>query len=144
LEECAEPFEGTVFSGIGEGGFYVSLYSRSFKASLGITPYPGTLNVMVEGSHVKRLKRCLDRVGGLLVEPPRIPRAKLAPVLAYPARVGDIEAFIVKPQITVYKDDVVEFISEVYLRGALRLRDGDRVVFRVESWSERGLRGPRG
>ena len=132
---CAEPFKGTVFSGIGEGSFYVSIYSKGFRHRLGITPYPGTLNVRVEGGQVERLKRCLEEVGGVRVDPPPLPDAKLAPVLVYPARIAHIDAFIVKPQITVYKDDVVEFISEVYIRGALKLRDGDRVEFKVVHWS---------
>ncbi len=37
-----------------------------------------------------------------------------------------------RPVITVYKSDVVEFISETYLRGALNLRDGDTVEFKVK------------
>ncbi|MCE4612001.1 MAG: CTP-dependent riboflavin kinase [Desulfurococcales archaeon] len=133
---CAEPFKGTVFSGIGEGGFYVSIYSKGFRHTLGITPYPGTLNVRVDGSQVDRLKKCLNEVGGVRVDPPPLPDAKLAPVLVYPARIGHVDAFIVKPQITVYKDDVVEFISEVYIRGALKLQDGDKVEFEVLPWRE--------
>ena len=130
-EECRTSFTGTVFSGVGHGSFYVSIYSRSFRVKLGINPYPGTLNVRLSQGDAEKLDECLRSIDPVIVDPPSIPGAKLAKVLAYPALVGGIDAYLVKPLITIYKSDVAEFISEVYLRGALRLRDGDRVVFTV-------------
>ncbi len=139
MEACRREFEGEVFSGIGEGSFYVSIYSKGFRAKLGINPYPGTLNVRVAEDLVGDLKACLREAEHVRVDPPPIPDAKLAPVLVYPARIAHIDAFIVKPEVTIYKDDVVEFISEVYIRGALGLRDGDKLRFRVVEWPRRRM-----
>ncbi len=41
--------KGKVFSGLGEGKYYVSLqgYKKQFEEKLGFTPYPGTLNLRI-------------------------------------------------------------------------------------------------
>ncbi|GAB6147781.1 DUF120 domain-containing protein [Stetteria hydrogenophila] len=122
--------EGTVFSGRGEGGFYVSIYARSFRRALGFTPYPGTLNVKIDRGG-DALRNCLSR-GGVLVEPPRIAGERLARVRVYPARIEGIPAYVVRPDVTVYGYDVIELISEAYLRGLLNLSDGDRVEVEVD------------
>lgn len=128
---CGGVFEASVFSGRGEGGFYVSIYSREFRRLLGINPYPGTLNTRLT-SNVEGFNRCLEG-NGILVRPPKIPGARLGDVYVYPAVIeGSVEAFIVRPVITFYSSDVVEFISSEYIRGRLSLRDGDRVRFRLK------------
>src|SRR5207247_5078564 len=40
-------FRGTLFTGLNEGAYYISLkgYSRTIVKSLGFEPFPGTLNV---------------------------------------------------------------------------------------------------
>jgi riboflavin kinase len=121
---------GRVFSGLGEGGFYVSIYSKEFKRALGFTPYPGTLNIRINGD-VAEIKRCLES-GGVRVEPPRIPRVKLGAVRVYPAWLKGVHVYVVRPDITVYKYDVLEVIANVYLRGLLGLSDGDEVEVEVE------------
>lgn len=121
---------GKVFSGLGEGEFYVSIYSKSFKNVLGFTPYPGTLNIKIDGD-VSEIKRCLES-GGVKVEPPRIPGVKLGAVRVYPAWLRGVNVYVVRPDITVYKYDVLEIIANVYLRGLLNLSDGDEVEVEVE------------
>jgi len=121
---------GRVFSGLGEGGFYVSIYSRGFRHTLGFTPYPGTLNIRIDGD-VMEIKRCLES-GGIRVGPPRIPGVKLGAVRVYPAWLKGVHVYVVRPEITVYKYDVLEVIAGIYLRGLLGLRDGDEVEVEVE------------
>jgi riboflavin kinase len=129
---CNGYFEGEVFSGRGEGGFYVSIYARKFKEKLGFTPYPGTLNTRIlERGDVEEFNRCLREATSYYIDPPPIKGAKLGAVIVYRSEINGLMAWIVRPLITFYKEDVVEFISETYLRGALNLRDGDRVRIRV-------------
>lgn len=132
-EECNSYFEGVVFSGVGEGAFYVSLYTRRFLEKLGFRPYPGTLNVKVL-DRTRELSLCLSRVKPIVIEPPEIPGMRLGLVYAYPAEIEgflDTSVYIVKPLITIYKSDVVEFIATVRLRDILGLRDGDKLRFRL-------------
>lgn len=124
-------YEARVFSGIGEGEFYVSLYAKSFREKLGINPYPGTLNTWLLEGHREEFNRCLKTLGPVIVEPPKIPGARLGSVLAWKALVNGVDSFIVRPIITVYREDVVELISEKYLRGLLGISDGDIVSIRI-------------
>lgn len=125
-ESCSD-FKAEVFSGIGEGEFYVSLYMKSFTLKLGLTPYPGTLNTRLK-DRVEEFNVCLKRLGGIVVEPPRIPGARLGRVRVYRALLNKtIAVYIVRPEITIYDRSVVELISEHYLRGLLGLKDGDLV-----------------
>jgi len=129
---CSSHFEGVVFSGVGEGAFYVSIYSRRFLERLGFRPYPGTLNVRLRG-RVGEFNECLSRTEPILVEPPEIPGARLGRVQVYPAEIEGFSdtVYIVRPLITIYKGDVVEFIAKVSLREALNLRDGSIIKFRL-------------
>ena len=45
---------GNVFSGFGEGGYYVSRegYRDQFERKLGFKPYPGTLNLQLTSSEI--------------------------------------------------------------------------------------------
>jgi len=57
---------------------------------------------------------------------------RLGKVLAYPALLNwTIEVYLVRPEITVYKGDVVEVIAEVRLRDLLNLNDGSEVLITI-------------
>ncbi len=130
--------KGRVVSGYGEGEFYVNLYAKCFKKVLGFIPYPGTLNVMLDPKSIEVRKRVLGSgyVDPIIIHPPRISGYKLMPVRCYPALlVKDLmyeEVYIVEPEASRYGLDVIELISNVNLRKALRLTDGDEVEIRLE------------
>ena len=121
-----------MFSGLGEGEFFVNLYAKNIRSALGITPYPGTLNLrLVEGSD--EYLRVLGNLRPVVIEPPRIPGIALGRVYAYPALLNStVPVFIVRPEITAYKPDVVEVVAEVRLRDLLGLEDGDIVSIGIE------------
>lgn len=139
-------FRGRVFSGVGHGSFYVSIYARNLKAALGYTPFPGTLNIRLEDVYVGTFSRCLERAPRIRVDPPRIPGERLAVVVAAPVEVfhGAISArgHIVRPEITIYKEDVVEVVSEVYLRDHLKISDGSVVELRILGADLKGQHRP--
>jgi riboflavin kinase len=132
---CNSYFTGRVFSGVGEGSFYVSLYSKRFLEKLGFKPYPGTLNLrLLEDVEVFNI--CLSRANHILIEPPSIPGVRLGAVHAYPAEVEGYfnpSVFIVRPVITIYKSDVVELIADTSLRETLNIRDGQTIRFKIRT-----------
>ncbi len=131
MGECSG-FKARVFSGVGEGEFYVSLYAKKFREELGLTPYPGTLNTrLVE--RVGEFNKCLEKVGGKVIDPPEIPGARLGRVRVYRARINGLPVYIVRPEITVYDKSVAEIIAEEYLREVLKLSDGDVVTIDIET-----------
>ncbi len=129
--ECSRVFEAEVFSGLGEGEFYVSIYSKGFRLNLGFTPYPGTLNTRLRRD-VELFNKCLELSYKIIVEPPKIEGIRLAPVEVYPAYIDGYPSWIVRPQITVYKRDVVELIADVNLRELLSIQDGDIVEIELK------------
>ena len=123
---------GKVFSGRGEGSFFVSIYSKEFRKVLGFNPYPGTLNIKIEEEDlVGKYSSCLRKMKHFIIEPPRIPGAKLGKVLVYPAIFNGLNVYIVRPAITVYKLDVIELIAEESLRETFSLKDGDEVEVEI-------------
>lgn len=119
---------GVVFSGSGEGEFYVNLYARSFEEVLGYRPYPGTLNLrLLDGSR----DRLVEGLRPLIVHPPQIRGYKLYEVRCYEAFIRDYPVYIVVPKVTMYKSDVVEIIARERLRDRFSLKDGDVVEVEV-------------
>lgn len=125
-------FHGKVFSGLGEGRYYVSLkgYREQFVKKLGIDPFPGTLNLRIPKEEMA-VKRRLDAERGIEIEGFTAENRNFGEVKAFKCRVNGLDAFIVMPKRTHHQSDVVEVIAEVKLRDALNLRDGDVVEVEV-------------
>jgi riboflavin kinase len=125
-------FHGVVFSGLGEGRYYVSLegYRKQFRERLGIDPYPGTLNVRVSKEEMT-IKRRLDAEDGILIEGFKTEDRTFGEVKAFKCKVNGVDAFIVMPKRTHHMSDVIELIAEKKLRDELNLKDGDKVEIEV-------------
>ncbi|MEM0020954.1 MAG: DUF120 domain-containing protein [Fervidicoccaceae archaeon] len=125
--------EGKVVSGLGEGQYYMKLpyYRNKIGEILGFDPYPGTLNVQLDGeSSIKRL--VLTRSNGLRIEGYRNKERFYGGATLFKSKINGYEkAAIIIPDRTSHPKDVIEVIAPVYLRGELGLNDGDRVVLEV-------------
>ncbi len=113
--------EGTVFTGRGEGEFYVNLYSKSFRKTLGINPYPGTLNLRLTQDSVKVMEKIVSRPVKI-VEPPM---EGFGRVYVWPGFIKCTRVYVIRPEKTVYRVDVVELVADANLRELFNLRDGD-------------------
>jgi len=137
LEEPPESylFTGTVFSGIGEGRYYMSLegYRSQFARKLGFEPYPGTLNVRLDSPSQRMQFRELIARGGIRVSGFSDGVRTYGAVTCYRALIEDVAGAVVVAERTHYDYTVMELIAQVSLREALGLRDGDRVSVRVFS-----------
>jgi riboflavin kinase len=123
---------GSVISGLGEGRYYMSLppYREQFRQVLGGEPFPGTLNLRLSSAS-RDVKRKVDglpwtRIQGFVQENRTFGDAR-----TLPCRIRDIRCAIVVPGRSHYPDDVIELISPVELRTALKLSDGDLVTVEV-------------
>ncbi len=123
---------GKVFSGIGEGGYYVSLegYKKQFREKVGFEPYPGTLNVKILKEYLF-FRRRLDEEEGIVIEGFSTPDRTFGDVKAFKCKIGGIHGAIVMPKRTHYPADVVEIIAPTKLREALKLKDGDLIEVEV-------------
>jgi riboflavin kinase len=123
---------GRVFSGVGEGRYYVSLegYKKQFIEKLGFDPYPGTLNIKILKEEMY-FRRRLDEDEGILIKGFSTEDRTFGDVKAFKCRVDGIDGAVVIPQRTHYPPDILEIISSKKLRDELELEDGDVVEVEV-------------
>ncbi|MCX8204391.1 MAG: DUF120 domain-containing protein [Candidatus Nezhaarchaeota archaeon] len=125
---------GEVFTGIGEGAYYVSRegYRKQFIDKLGFDPYPGTLNIRLSDSRSLANRELLNHFKGVEVEGFSDGNRTYGPVKCFKATIGGrIEGAIVIARRSHYGRDVAEFIAPVNIRRLLGLKDGDRVKAEV-------------
>lgn len=125
-------FTGRVFTGLGEGAYYVSRkqYLDQFYTRLGFNPYPGTLNLKIE-SYMDQLL-----LAEKMSKPPIVIHGfsdherTFGDVYCYPVVVNEkYDGAVIKALRTIYDSSVVEIISRYNLRKELGLKDGDKVSF---------------
>ncbi|RLF12426.1 MAG: riboflavin kinase [Thermoprotei archaeon] len=130
-EEVGElTVEGEIFTGLGEGAYYVSRegYRRQFIAKLGFDPYPGTLNVKLSDTKSLRARETLEHFRGIEIEGFSDGDRTYGPVKCFRATInGTVEGAIVIARRTHYGKDTLEFIAPINVRRALSLKDGDRI-----------------
>ena len=111
---------GKVVSGLGEGQLYVQKYLSYFEGVLGMTCYPGTMNIKVDK---------IPDLGAFKKYTITPEEKDLAAVDCYMVQInGEFDGAIVIPHKTRHGNEVVEVIAPVNLREELKLKDGDEVV----------------
>ena len=124
---------GRLASGIGQGRVFTRLdwARRQFVDKLGIDPYPGTFNVVIDDPDAVALWVRLKRRPGVAIENPGAGPHD-CDGRCYPVRIaGRIEGAIVLPDVPDYPPAQVEVIAAVGVRDALALEDGDSVSLEV-------------
>jgi riboflavin kinase len=135
-------FTGEVFSGIGEGSYYVTIegYKKQFREKLGFDPFPGTLNIRLTSTLERRQRRELEYYNGILIEGFYDEYRTYGGAKCFPAFLNDtVEGAVVLTKRTLYDDSVLEFIAPINLRKRLNLKDGDKVRLKVY-YSEKSMK----
>jgi riboflavin kinase len=129
-------FKGKVVSGLGEGRYYTEQdkYIEQFKEKLGFIPFPGTLNVEIEFVERNKL-RLLKNRKAIDIEEFKTENRTFGGVRCFRASINGVEGAIVLPLRSHYSN-VLELISEIYLRDELDLKDGDSVIVEIYFNSE--------
>ncbi len=125
-------FSGKVASGLGEGRYYLSQpgYVVQFTERLGYAPYPGTLNVRVEGPALRKVE-LLAAWRGLRIDGFQASGRTFGGATCFPARMNGHPCHLISPDRTHYQD-VVEFVAADCLRESLRIHDEDPVRLDIE------------
>ena len=124
---------GTVFTGLSEGSYYMSLdgYRKQFISKLGFDPFPGTLNLRVNNENLND-RKILDTYPFVYIEGFANEKRTYGPAKCFRAIVNDeVKGAIVLPIRAHYGEDVVELIAPISLRKQFKLVDGDKVRVRV-------------
>jgi riboflavin kinase len=126
--------EGRVFSGLGEGFYYITLpqYFEQIKEKVGFTPYPGTLNIQLLSKDSIENRMLLERIADIPIDGFSNGQRTYGGAKCMRALFnGEQEAALIFVERTHYGKDVVEVIAPVYLRGKYNLRDGDKVFLKI-------------
>jgi riboflavin kinase len=126
--------EGRVFSGMGEGAYYISLpwYREQIRKKLGFDPYPGTLNVNLLSWDSIQNRRLVSKYADIWIEGFRDRNRTYGGARAILASFNNSDlCAILYIERTHYGENVIELISPVYLRGKYGLSDGDKVKITV-------------
>ncbi len=124
-------FCGRVTAGMGEGRHYISLpgYQSQFVERLGYKPFPGTLNLTLDETSVRRRGR-LDALEAIPIDGWEDEERTYGPADCYPATVtaaGETyeNAHAIVPERTHHDEDSLELIAPDKLRDELSLADDD-------------------
>lgn len=120
---------GRLATGIGHGRHFTRLdWARAqFMDKLGIDPYPGTINVIVDDPDAMPVWVRLKRTDGVHIDNPNNGPHD-CDARAYPVLIdGRIDGAIVFPEVDGYPPAQVEVIAAIGLRDALDIEDGDQV-----------------
>ncbi|MFQ6135275.1 MAG: DUF120 domain-containing protein [Nitrososphaerales archaeon] len=129
-EEPVFEIKGEVFTGLGEGAYYMSLrgYRRQFVKRLGFDPYLGTLNIRLDSPIDRRLRRDLERYPGINIEGFEDGQRTYGGAKCYPAKIGGVlDGTVILLERTHYDDSVLEVIAPINIREELKLKDGDNI-----------------
>ena len=125
----AETLFGRLATGIGQGEHFTGLdWARAqFIDRLGIDPYPGTINMIVDDPNSMPVWVRIKRTPGIRIDNPG-DSPHDCDARCYPVTVaGRIDGAIVVPEIANYPSAQVEIIADISVRAALGIEDGDPV-----------------
>lgn len=123
---------GSVSNGMGEGGYYICQpqYMSQFEEELGFRPFEGTFNMTVDNDDQEKLDIIRSSAGHIIKGFTNEGRS-FGNVIAYKAKIRNIECAVVMPERSHYKE-IIEIICQYHLRRTLSLNEGDKVEIRIE------------
>lgn len=121
---------GKIFSGLGEGAYYISLggYKRQFKSKLGFEPFPGTLNLRLYSAVDRKIWRELTATRGIHVDGFKDGKRTYGGAECFRSIINNrIESAVLVIERTTHDDSVLEIIAPLSVRQHFKLKDGDTV-----------------
>jgi len=122
---------GRVVTGIGEAASFtqVTWAQEQFIAKLGIDPYPGTLNLILDIPEELAKWANLKTNSGRVVT---TPDSAWCDARCYPVQIaGQIPGAILFPEVRSYPEAQIEIIAALPLREQLSLVDGDKLSLTI-------------
>jgi len=126
--------EGVLFTGLGEGAYYVSKdgYRKQFMEKLGFDPYPGTLNLKLTSDYDIKTRMELEAYPAIELQGFMNESRSFGNVRCYPAVINNkLKGAILTAMRTHYDASVLEIVAPTFLRGSLKLKDGQKIKVEV-------------
>ena len=120
--------KGKVVKGLGESGKFLAIdwVDRQLNEKLGFSPFPGTLNIMLDDATVQEMlkKKATER---LIHKTEGFCDAVLFKVVV----AEKYECGVVIPLVKGYDGQLLEIVAPVHLKEALHIDDGDEVTLEL-------------
>ncbi|MEM2971460.1 MAG: DUF120 domain-containing protein [Candidatus Bathyarchaeia archaeon] len=126
--------EGVVFTGLGEGAYYISKepYRKQFMEKLGFDPYPGTLNLKLTTDYDVKTRSELEDYPAIEIEGFSNENRTFGAVKCYRAIIANkVKGALVLALRSHYDTSVIEVIAPICLRKYFKLKDGHKVKVEV-------------
>lgn len=126
--------EGVVFTGFGEGAYYISKekYHRQLVEKFGFEPFQGTLNLKLVSEYDVKTRMELEAYPAVELEGFRSDARSFGLVKCYSAVIENkVKGAVVIATRSHYDVSVLEIIAPIYLRKKLNLKDGHKVKVEV-------------
>jgi riboflavin kinase len=126
--------EGVLFSGLGEGAYYVSKepYRKQFMEKLGFDPYPGTLNIKLTTDYDIKTRSEIESYPAIELQGFQNETRSFGGAKCYPAIINNkVKGAILTAMRTHYDSSVIEIIAPICIRTHLKLKDGQKVKVEV-------------
>ena len=127
---------GTVFTGLGEGAYYVHLpgYRTQFINKLGFDPYPGTLNVRLSSSIDSEYIQRLNRNDAIHINSFNDKTRTYGQAWCFNATLNSsIDGAILIIERTHHDTSVLELIFPIHVRSKFHLNDDSSVKIIINS-----------
>ncbi len=128
--------EGTVFTGLGEGAYYINKesYRKQFVEKLGFDPYPGTLNLKLTTDYDLKTRMELEAYPAIEIQGFKDADRTFGAIKSYPAVIGNkFQGAFISALRSHYDNSVLELIAPVNLRRQLKLKDGQKLKVEVQT-----------
>jgi len=126
--------EGVLFTGLGEGAYYVTkeAYRKQFMEKLGFDPYPGTLNLKLTTEYDIKTRSELEAYPAIEIQGFQNESRTFGPVKCYSAIINNkVKGAVICAMRSHYNASVLEVVAPVFLRGRLKLKDGNKVKVEI-------------
>jgi riboflavin kinase, archaea type len=126
--------EGTVFTGLGEGAYYLAKehYRKQIAEKLGFEPYPGTLNLKLSGDYDTKTRMEIEAYPAIEISGFKNEDRTFGLVKCYPVTIDNkVKGALITALRSHYDVSVLEIIAPVCLRKQLCLKDGNKVKVEI-------------
>ena len=127
--------KGRIFSGWGQGAFFTQLdwTKKQCDEKLKFVPFPGTLNLKVEGEYLDAVRKLKER-DGIILDPPS---TEFCQAKCFSISISSFKAAIVVPHAEdftneIHSENVIEIIAPINIKEALSVKDGDELILELE------------
>ncbi len=128
FEKKTNFLEGKVTGGLGEGAYYIKIYSPLLQQTLGFKPFAGTLNLSVDPMKAEAF---LSRLKPQRIEGFQKKDRTFGGITVFPVSIQSTPCAILAPDRTRHDPSILEIISAQSLRNTLKSHKQD--VIRVDA-----------